>query len=244
EDSVTALCMLLRHLAHPAHLINIQMEFGWEKTRLSRITALTAIFIWHQWKHLLCFDPTRLMREKLQSFAHAIQAKGALLDCIAAIIDGTLQKNARPVRNQCIVFNGWKCIHCLKYHIVISPDGIIIHVYGPVEGRRHDEAVFKESGLAALLEEHFWTPNNHPLFMYGDPAYSMSGHIMAPYKGPAITPQQQAFNAAMSKIREPVEWTFKEITQQFSYLDFSCSQKILLTPCGLFYLISLLLCNA
>ncbi|KIJ31726.1 hypothetical protein M422DRAFT_266623 [Sphaerobolus stellatus SS14] len=135
---------------------------------------------------LLRFNPTRLTREKLASFAQSIAAKGSPLDCIAAIIDGTLQKNARP-------------------HILISPDGLITHVYGLVDGHRHDETVFKESGLAALLEKHFWTPDNRPLFIYGDPAYSVSAHVMAPFKGPIITHQKKAFNSVMSKIREPPE---------------------------------------
>ena len=105
---------------------------------------------------------------KLESFAQAIHAKGAPLDCIAAIIDGTLQTNARSVRNQRLVYNGWKRFHCLKYHVLISPDGLIIHVYGPVAGRRQDQTVYKESGLAAILDKHFWTPDGHPLFIYGD----------------------------------------------------------------------------
>ena len=169
---------------------------------------------------------------------------GAPLDCIAALIDGTLQKNARPVRNQRLVYNGWKRIHCLKYHFVITPDGIIIHVYGPVDGRRHDETIFKESGLSDLLAKYFWAPDGSPLFVYGDPAYSVSKHVMAPFKGPAITPQQQTFNSAMSRVREPVEWAFKEMTSQFSFLDFSQIQKLLLSPCKLFYLVGALLCNA
>ncbi|KIJ30245.1 hypothetical protein M422DRAFT_268296 [Sphaerobolus stellatus SS14] len=132
----------------------------------------------------------------------------------------------------------------IKEDNVTALYGMIIHVYGPVDGRRHDETVYKESGLFNLLDKHFWTPEGQPLYVYGNPAYSASAHIMPPFKGPVITPEQQTFNAAMSKIMEPVEWIFKEVTQQFSFLDFSHSQKILLSPCGLFYLVSLLLCNA
>ncbi|KIJ24166.1 hypothetical protein M422DRAFT_195025 [Sphaerobolus stellatus SS14] len=236
--------MLLRRLAHPTRLADLQMQFGWEKSRFSRITYQTAHFLWHRWKHLLRFDPTRLTREKLSSFAAAFKAKGAPLDCIAALIDGTLQKSARPIHNQRLIYNGWKRIHCLKYHAVISPDGMVIHVYGPVEGRRHDETVYKESRLEDILDKHFWTPDDSPLFVYGDPAYNVSAHIMAPFKGPVLTQEEHAFNSAMSKIREPVEWFFKEITQQFTYLDYSREQKLFLTPCGLFYLVSVLLCNA
>jgi len=173
-----------------------------------------------------------------------VAEKGAPLDVVAALIDGTLQKNARPINNQRLVYNGWKCIHCLKYHAVLTPDGIIIHIYGPVDGRHHDETVYKESGLAELLEQHFWTPNQQPLFIYGDPAYNIGSHILCPFKGPVVTQEQQAFNTKMSRVREPVEWIFKEVTQKFTFLDFACSQKILLSPCGLFYLVSILLCNA
>jgi hypothetical protein len=48
-------------------------------------------------------------------------------------------------------------MHCLKYHVIISPDGMIIHVFGPIEGRRHDETCFKGSGVLKVLEKHFWT---------------------------------------------------------------------------------------
>ena len=105
------------------------------------------------------FDPIRLNPVKLAEFGTAVAAKGAPLNVVVALIDGTLQKNARPSNNQRLVYNGWKRIHCLKYHALISPDGIVIHIYGPVDGRRHDETVYKESGLASLLEKHFWTPD-------------------------------------------------------------------------------------
>ncbi|KIJ43670.1 hypothetical protein M422DRAFT_169591 [Sphaerobolus stellatus SS14] len=236
--------MLLRRLAYPTRLSDVEMQFGWERSRFSRITQQTAMYIWTRWKHLLRFDPTRLTREKLAFFARVFKAKGSPLDFIVGLIDGTLQENARPVRNQRLVYNGWKRMHCLKYHAVVAPDGLVIHVYGPVDGRRHDETVFKESGLSELLNKHFWTPDGEPLFIYGDPAYSVGPHIMCPYKRASLTPQQQAFNTAMSRIREPIEWLFKEVAQQFTFIDFERSQNFLLSPCGLYYLVSLLMCNA
>ncbi|THU89274.1 hypothetical protein K435DRAFT_678329 [Dendrothele bispora CBS 962.96] len=47
----------------------------------------------------------------------------------------------------------------------------------------------------------------------------------------------------MSHIREPVEWAFKEMTSIFQFLDFHRNQKVLLSPCGLFYLVAILFCN-
>lgn len=220
------------------------MQFGWERSRFSRITHITALSLWNRWKHLLRFNPQRLSPVKLAQFGCVFRDKGAPLDVVVAIIDGTLQKNARPVYNQRLGFNGWKCMHCLKYHAVLSPDGLVIHVYGPVDGRRHDETVFKQSGLSDLLEKHFWSPTGEPLYLYGDLGYSVGPHILCPFKGPVLTPEQKAFNYRMSRVREPVEWIFKEVNQQFEFLDFSRSQKILLTPCALFYMVALLLCNA
>lgn len=236
--------MLLRRLAYPIRLVDVEMQLGWERSRFSRITRIVALILFDRWKHLLRFDPVRLNPVKLAEFGTAVAAKGAPLDVVVALIDGTLQKNARPSNNQRLIYNGWKCIHCLKYHALISPDGIVIHVYGPVDGRRHDETVYKESGLASLLDKHFWTIEGQPLYIYGDPAYNVGPHILSPFKGPVVSREQRAFNSKMSRVREPVEWLFKEVTQQFTFLDFSRSQKILLSPCGLFYLVSILLCNA
>lgn len=234
---------MLRRLAYPIRLSDVELQFGWERTRFSRITHLTALFIWKRWKHLLRFDSTRLTPHKLAFFARKIHEKGAPLDVVAALIDGTLQKNARPIHNQRLVFNGWKRFHCLKYHFLLTPDGMIIHVYGPVDGRRHDETVYKESGLADLLDKYFRTPSGQRLYVYGDLGYSVGPNILCPFKGPVLSEEQKRFNFRMSRVREPVEWAFKEVTQQFEFLDFSRSQKILLTPCALFYMVALLMCN-
>jgi hypothetical protein len=246
EDCVTALCMLLARLVHPSRHCDFEMQFGWEKTRFSRISRLTAQFLFDRWKHLLRFDPQRLTPKKLFEFAHVIHSKGAPLTAVCGFIDGTLQKTARPVWNQRILYNGWKRIHCLKYHCVIGPDGLVMHVFGPVEGRRHDLTVYRQSGLEAILEAHFWTPgpNRQQLFIYGDPAYTVGPHILSPYKGSSVTAEQSMFNYRMSRVRESVEWLFKEVTQQFPFLDYSRNQKVLKQPCGLFYLVAVLLCNA
>jgi hypothetical protein len=82
-----------------------------------------------------------------------------------------------------------------------------------------------------------------PLIVYGDPAYTVLTHICTPYKGAVLTEAQQRFNTRMSRIREPVEWVFKELGQQFAFLDFARNQKLLLQPVGLFFLIAVLLAN-
>ena len=48
----------------------------------------------------------------------------------------------------------------------------------------------------------------------------------------------------MDCVREVVEWGFKEVSQQFAFLDFKANQKILLQPCAVYYLVAILFCNA
>jgi hypothetical protein len=243
EDRVTALCMLVHCLTYPSRLVDIEMEFGWETSQVSRITRFTAALIWDRWKYLLCFDAEQITPQTLACFARAFADKGCPLDLIATIIDRSLKKVACPSHNQHIVFNGWKRIHCLKYHLVVTADGIIIRVFGPVEGRHHDVMLLRESGLTDILEEHFWGPSGEMYFVYGDSAYQMVGHVMAPFKGAYVTEAECAWNMKMSQIREPVEWMFKEVNSICKFLNFSDNQKILRLPCRLFYMVAVLLTN-
>ncbi|KAF7371924.1 hypothetical protein MVEN_00050100 [Mycena venus] len=230
EDKITALCMLLRRLAYPCRLVDLEVEFGWETSRTSRITRLTAEFLWSRWKHLLHFDADRLTPERLAYFAATISAKGSPASGIVAAIDGTLKKIAHPLRNQRIVFNGWYYNPCFWSRCRV--EGMMLYT------------VLQESGLLQILDNHFWGPKGERLFVYGDPAYQTSEHIMALFKGARIIQAERDFNVKMSKIREPVEWMFKEVNTVFKFLNFSDNQKILLLPCGLYYLVAVLLTNA
>jgi hypothetical protein len=46
------------------------------------------------------------------------------------------------------------CMHALKFQMVMSPYGIMAHLFGPLEGRRHDAAMLQESGLLSQVEQH------------------------------------------------------------------------------------------
>ena len=46
--------------------------------------------------------------------------------------------------------------HALKFQAITAPDGLITHLFGPVEGRRHDSGVLGESGLLPQLGQNEW----------------------------------------------------------------------------------------
>ena len=124
----------------------------------------------------------------------------------------------------------------------MARNGIISHLFGPIEGRRHDVFMLGESNLLPLLER-IVKPNGDPYVVYGVPAYGISRHIISPFRGANLTEPQKHFNSEMSKVRICVEWGFGKIIQYFAYLDFQRNLKILLQPIAKYYVIGALLTN-
>ena len=86
---------------------------------------------------------------------------------------------------------------------------------------------------------------DHPQIfaLYGDPAYPLRQHILAPYRRAVITRDQELFNREMSKVRVSVEWAFGKVVQYFAFLDFKKNLKVLLQPVGKYYVVGVILAN-
>lgn len=89
---------------------------------------------------------------------------------------------------------------------VTMPNGLIAHLYGPLEGRRHDAFMSSESGLQ-LKFQPLNAPNGDPYVLCGDPAYGLSRNILSPFHDVSLNSQEKEFNKAMSSVRVSVEWT-------------------------------------
>ena len=78
--------------------------------------------------------------EKASVYSAAVEKKSLVMSNCIGSIDGTVIGIARPKGNmmQQVVYNEHKRKQALKYQVVITPDGQILHAYGPMEGRRHD----------------------------------------------------------------------------------------------------------
>ena len=98
---------------------------------------------------------------------------------------------------------------------VTAPNGLIAHMFGSIEGKRHDAFMLSVSGLPCKLQP-LVAPSGSPYVLYGDPAYGLSRNIISPFRGA----QEQEFNRDMSAVRIAVEWSFERILKYFSYLDF------------------------
>jgi len=236
--------MLLARLAYPNRLSDLAMKFGWSVERISHISASVQSFIHSQWKHLLEWDAVRLTPAKLFQYANAVRRKGAPIGTVWGFIEGTIQAIVRPSRRQRTCYNSWKRKHCLKYHAIVTPDGLISHLFGPIDGRRNDAFLWHESNLPRILQQHAYAPNGTPLQVYRDPAYSIGRFLLSPYQGPQITLNQRAWNGLMSRLRIVAEWAFKEMVNTFGFLDYMKNQKLLLQPLGIQFRVAALLHNA
>ena len=135
-------------------------------------------------------------------------------------------------------------MHALKFQSVILPNGLIGHLFGPIEGRRHNCALLRLSGLMDQLEEKQWrTADGNCFALYGDPAYPTRDYLLSPFKGAHLTEEESAFNQAMSSVRECLEWEFGKILNKFAFLDYKKNLKIYLQPVAKYYLIGALLAN-
>ena len=81
-------------------------------------------------------------------------------------------------------------------------------------------------------------------FMVIQPTHYAGPQLEAPFQTANITREQEAFNAAMSKVRISVEWSFGDIINNFKLTDFKKTQNMLTSACGKMYFVSGLLTNA
>ncbi|ETP27737.1 hypothetical protein F442_22983, partial [Phytophthora nicotianae P10297] len=237
---IEALCIMLRRLATPMRYYDMLQVFGSSRGRLSRIFLHMIDYVHDTFSDKL-YMPTHIVAARINDYCAVISAKGAPMDGIFGFPDGTKLGICRPsprpggVRGENLqrhCYSGHKRCHCLNYQAVTAPDGLCIHFWGPMEGRRHDTTMLRESKLIA----HF---HSHPevfeeRFLYGDPAYGVQDFIISGYKGNGISDAERQFNREMSRLRESVEWNFKCLKTLWPFVDYKRTQKIRLSPVGKF----------
>ena len=97
--------------------------------------------------------------------------------------------------------------HGNNHQGLTTPDGLLIEMFGPFEGRTNDKKMLRSSNLLNRMAHYF------PGYcLFGDKGYD-HGHpsLQVPFKGAHLTPAQTAYNLTMSRIRQPVEWSFGKV---------------------------------
>ena len=65
---------------------------------------------------------------------------------------------------------------------VQAPNGLIAHMFCPIEGKRHDAFMLAESHLTEKLERLNQQNGKHYI-VYGEPAYGVNRNILSLFKG-------------------------------------------------------------
>ena len=132
-DGMTGLCVVLKRFTYPIRYSDMIPTFGLSVPELCMIFNTVIHYIYNLHGHRLTqWNETILSSEKLQTYAEAVNAKGAALNNCFGFIDGTVRPICRPTEKQRIVYNGHKRVHSLKFQSVALPNGIIGNLYGPV----------------------------------------------------------------------------------------------------------------
>jgi hypothetical protein len=245
-STLEGLCLVLRRLAYPCRLVDLMYMFGRSEGMLSRIISTTLKWIYNRWaQRLFSWDHARLTPEKLEEFATAIVEAGSPLLDVVGFIDGTVRPIARPTENQRSEYNGHHRVHAMKFQAVTTPDGIIVHLSGPYQGRKHDGAIYKASRLQATLLDRVKDTAGNNMCLFGDQGYKNSPVLQTiiPGEEHELTDAQNAFNRAMAEVRAAVEWSFGCTLQYFAFSELKKSQRALLSLVHLHYFNSVLFAN-
>ena len=252
---IEGLCILCRRLVFPARWTDLVSLFGRSKGPLSRIYGYMLNFILAKYSHLLEFRAERI-RCKLREWAAAVaRVCPNSYDNIFGFLDGTMRRTCRPRPDSTKIpvgvtpdmiqraqYDGRKKRHGFKYHALIVPAGLIVHAYGPVDGRRHDVIVARRSGLLDELTNVY--VDEVPYAIYADSAYGISLHVQTPFrKALAGTPEAQ-LNTCMARARTVAsECTYGIVTNQWQAVDYVRWQRMFRTHPAKQYMCAILLTN-
>ena len=126
----------------------------------------------------------------LEQYSQTIHNSGAPLQNCWGFVDGTLVNTCRPGEIQRLLFNGRKRVHAVKFQSVVTPNGLIANLFGPIEGRKHDAAMLRQFNLLGELRQFSHSANGSQLCIYGDHAHPLREHLQGPFRrGINLTPE-------------------------------------------------------
>ena len=152
----------------------MEMLFGEHGGQLSEIFWEGMECFLEARQHLVLSDiNSTFFSERADLYACAIKNKCEALDNCTGLIDGIFIAIARPSRGevQNVAYNGYKRKHALKYQAITSPDGLVLHAAGPIEGRRRDWTLYCRSGVDESISG-VMNVGEKQYCIYGDSGYN------------------------------------------------------------------------
>lgn len=244
-NSVEALAIMLRRLAYPARLIDLQFLFGINKYTLCTIFNGMVETLYEKYHEGIRYNKNHMHPWNLRRFSAAVTAKGSCYEGVVGFIDGTLNPIARPIKLQETVYNGHVRQHGLKYQGIVTPDGMTVSLCGPFAGSIHDQNMLDSSSILEEMEQQLDCTGIGGVYyaLYGDPAYRETQRMIRPIRAAEADSPQAHLNYFMSQVRICVEWEFGHVATLFSFVRFKPGQKLYLSRVAQFYVVATLMKN-
>lgn len=253
-EGIEALSLLCARFRSPGDIYDLVRRYDRSASAISEVINELCVFLDESWAHLLHLDSQGVLApERLQEYADALHDFGAPVDSVWGFLDCTIRQMCRPIWWQGATYNGHKKFHALKFQAVMLVNGIIGHLYGPVEGRRNDNFLLVESGLLEWCRSFAIRPGipddvppeERYLQLFGDSAYGVSYQILSPFAGLGErTEEEKMWNQAMSKPRMSVEHGFGIVVSTWPFLNAFWKLRVYQSPIGRYYRVAVLLTNA
>lgn len=216
-----ATCFSIRRVASPDRWRVAVRFFGKHASQLGEI-FLEGMEVFLEKRGHLLIGPLNdfFIGGRAERYARGVMEQTQALDNVIGFIDETVIEIAKPgdEEQQRVVYNGHKVKHALKYQIVSAPEGMILHVYGHIKGRRQDWTLWLRRGfeeqLLEMLMIHF-----KQYCIYRDSCHNDREFLSVPAQDSSLIPAQQTLNTAMTSARFTVQWIFKQFKQYWTVAD-------------------------
>jgi hypothetical protein len=120
----------------------------------------------------------------------------------------------------------------MKWQTVIIANGMDIHVFGPLSARSNDLTALAKSCIEDLLRALFG--DDLYFLLFGDSAFIPSDVMATNETYPG---------RGMSSVREPIEWSYKDIKTLWKYCDYKHALKLRKQPVAKIVFVCMLLRN-
>ena len=187
-DLMTSFCLMCRRLSTVCRWSDLEEEFFLHKSTLCEIFYEMVDHFYSCYGSLVCEFRDSFVQRRAELYSSAIFKCDVPLDKCIGFIDGTNIFIKRPKETaQRATYSGHKKRNSIKMQTITTPDGLILHIGGPVEGRRHDMTLFRKSGIEADLQRALLIEEVQ-YYIYGDPAYVLRPYLQIGFQGANLTP--------------------------------------------------------
>lgn len=125
---------------------------------------------------------------------------------------------------QNVVYSSHKHKQSLKYQEISTSDGMFLHIFVPLEYRRHDWTLYSRNGDDGQLQQTL-NVNMTIYCVYGDFGYNVMDYLCIPFQA-TVSEDQSKLKEAMSRPRVAVERMFKELRLYWKAVYFKKKVKV------------------